>query len=880
MSKQKKYPAFSPLPPPPVEKPAGALLFRLGQQAAVLLLAVLGFLFCLLTSYRLDLPVSTLVWTVAAFSLLSLAVFSIRRYGIVALVFLAAALFWIWYRSDYLLQGILLLFERAAAQLSLQLPESLQRLLQPVGVEDAVLYMTRALQTILFFVSFLSGYFVVANASAAGLALATLPLLLPAPFYQLSPSIPAFFTLLGAHLMLYAFNNGKRALSMQRTGAYVPQSRRRADQSARRTAQQTLSLLALPLIVIAALLSGVVLPQKGYERPALIETLRQKIFSLDIGKEAFWKSNDGLTRGDFKSLSSIRFTGDTAIQVRVSRRLSLYLRDYAGSVYTSDGWTSVSQADFSALASNVSGIAPQNLLARAAAAGGDAVSTFELSVRNIDATPFSIWAPPGLVTRAEELSNAGYIQDTSLAFATSAGSEEYTLAAVPVGMALYSVAGIGDDADADVVRRAYGNAAGAAYGLDNAGGDDAELVRQAADAYIDYVLNVYTALPAETLAAAERLCGVYGLQREIENGSLNLAATCQAVHALLSERCVYAYAPPSLPEGEDFTTYFLEESRSGYCVHFATAATVLLRSLGIPARYAEGYIVIQSDYDKPADAEGFVDIEDTHAHAWVEVFDPAQLEWIPVEMTTSTTAGTQPTPDENGEEAGEPTFSLTEPTPTATPEPTPTPAPEPTPTPASSTLDNGSTPEPTTDAAALPEITPTPMPTENGADEGADDSPAAETETEGETASSVRPPLWPVFVILAAIGLPLSVFIWRKATYEKRVRAFSQKDMNAAVLAVCRYALDMLAFAGAPAMQPTQTPETYADSVSRTLPFVDRALLESMLLSAQRARFSDKVCPKRERDEAVLFQRSLASILPSRLKRVRCWIFRWRFPPV
>ena len=48
-----------------------------------------------------------------------------------------------------------------------------------------------------------------------------------------------------ALLMVLVFNNGKRAASNQRAGVYVPQTKRRAELNAQRSAQQVLSLLAL-----------------------------------------------------------------------------------------------------------------------------------------------------------------------------------------------------------------------------------------------------------------------------------------------------------------------------------------------------------------------------------------------------------------------------------------------------------------------------------------------------------------------------------------------------------------------------------------------------------------------------------------------------------
>jgi len=868
----------------PVRLPEDApleLFLRLFQQLAVLLLAVLGFLFCLITSYQLDLPTATLVWTAVAFSLLFVAVFSVRQSGVLALICLAlAGGYGVMHASD-LLQGALLLIERAITPLSLSLPEAMQFLLKPAGADQAMALITRAMQAILFIVSFLSAFFIIDQPSVPGLAIATLPLLLPAPFYLLSPDRFPFFMLFAAHMMVFAFNNAKRAQTTLRAGVYVPQSRRKANQLAQRAAQHSLSLLALPLIALAALLSSVVLPQEGYQRPEAIEELQQKIFSLDFDKDAFWRTNDGLTRGDLTSLSSIRFSGATAIKVRVSNPYSLYLRDYAGTVFNKDGWTNVSSSDFSTLANGIA-IAPQNLLASAEAASGTLSDTYTLSVKNVDAAPLSIWTPPGLVTLADEIAYAGYVQDTALAYASSASSSEYTVEAIPVGMALYSVANAENGFE-----KAYKKAAGAADGLINASDNDADDVRDAASAYIDYLFDAYTALPDDTMEAAKALLQTYGISAVYDDGALNLAATCQSVRSLLSERCSYDYSPPQMPEGADFATWFLQEAQSGYCVHFATTATILLRALGIPARYAEGYIVIQKDYEKQPDAEGFINIEDTHAHAWVEVFDPSMLEWVPVEVTESAESSGEPTPDASGEPTSSPGVTASEDTPEPTVTPTPTPEPTPTPTPeeeSSSPEQDNTTPDPNatpegTDENATAMITPTPAPTSDGTEDSSG-SEDGEDANASATESGTRPPLWPVFVLLAAAGIPLGAFGFRKYRQERLMRTFLQKDSNAAVLAAARYALQMLRFAGAPAMQPLESPELYAYHVARQNPAVDRAKLESILLIAQRATFSGRTCSKKERDEAIAFTGALASALPVRMKQLKRLLFRWRFPAV
>ncbi len=852
---------------------APALLLRLSQQLMVLLLAVFGFLFSLMTSYTLDLPTAKLALTALVFSLVFLAIYSLPKSGLLSLIALAAGLAYAALNASDLLQGFLLLIERAIVPLGLQLPEAMQLLLKSAMADEAMLLMTQAMQSILFVVSFLCAFFIIEQPSVPGLALSTLPLLLPAPFYLLSPGLVPFFMLFAAHMMVFAFNNAKRAQSTFRAGVYVPQSRRKANQLAQRTAQHSLSLLALPLIVLSALLASLVLPQEGYQRPELIESLQQKIFSLEIGKDAFWRSNDGLTRGDLSSLSSIRFSGAVALKVRVSNHASLYIRDYAGAVYSNSGWDNVSTKEFSTLANSVD-IAPQNLLASAAMLDGNTPETFNLAVRNIASTPLSIWTPPGLVTHADDITNAGYVQDTALAFASSAASSEYAIDAIPVDMALYSV----PSAKGDSLESAYQDAAGSAYDLSHVSGNDAKSVRDAAKRYIDYLFPIYTQLPSDTQAAAERLLQEYDIRAIYDGSALNLAATCQSIRSLLSERCAYDYSPPEMPDGVDFATWFLEDAQSGYCVHFATTAAVLLRALGIPARYAEGYIVIQKDYDKQPDAEGYISIEDTHAHAWVEVFDPSLLEWVPVEMTKSATSSSQKTPSPSGEPTSETTQSPAETTPEVTPEPTPTPTPEPTPEP--TTPPDGSTPDPnaTPDDSQMSagEATPTPAP-----GDGTQDSDA-EPEGEDTTADAggSRPPLWPVFLLLGLAAVPLSVFGYRKFAHERLLHSLRQKDNNASVLSAVRYILRMLRFTGAPEMQPLDSPEQYAYTVARQNPAVDRAKLESVLLTAQRAHFSGRTCTRKEREEAISFANALTLALPARMKRLKRMLFWLRFPAV
>lgn len=89
----------------------------------------------------------------------------------------------------------------------------------------------------------------------------------------------------------------------------------------------------------------------------------------------------------------------------------------------------------------------------------------------------------------------------------------------------------------------------------------------------------------------------------------------------------YSLTPDKMPsDAEDFALWFLEEADRGYCIHFATAATVLLRAAGIEARYVTGYAA------KTVPGRT-VSVPASQAHAWAEYFEPALGIWMVLEAT-------------------------------------------------------------------------------------------------------------------------------------------------------------------------------------------------------------------------------------------------------
>ncbi len=99
------------------------------------------------------------------------------------------------------------------------------------------------------------------------------------------------------------------------------------------------------------------------------------------------------------------------------------------------------------------------------------------------------------------------------------------------------------------------------------------------------------------------------------------------IAAMVTSSARYDLKADRMPQGEeDFALWFLREGETGYCVHFATAATVLLRAAQIPARYVTGYLV-------EAEAGQPVTVTEENAHAWAEYYEPNLDLWLPLEAT-------------------------------------------------------------------------------------------------------------------------------------------------------------------------------------------------------------------------------------------------------
>jgi transglutaminase-like putative cysteine protease len=163
---------------------------------------------------------------------------------------------------------------------------------------------------------------------------------------------------------------------------------------------------------------------------------------------------------------------------------------------------------------------------------------------------------------------------------------------------------------------------------------DEQSLRQAGQAYPEWVMSRYLALPDEVPARVKDLASEltateptpYDRARAIEKYLRTYPYTLDVTRPTLSH---------------DLVDFFLFDIKKGYCDYYASAMVVLARAAGIPARLAIGYATGTYNVNS-----GLFLVTQAEAHSWPELYFPG-IGWVPFEPTAGRPAFSQieqPTP--------------------------------------------------------------------------------------------------------------------------------------------------------------------------------------------------------------------------------------------
>ena len=159
---------------------------------------------------------------------------------------------------------------------------------------------------------------------------------------------------------------------------------------------------------------------------------------------------------------------------------------------------------------------------------------------------------------------------------------------------------------------------------------DASVLDRLESAYAAYVQARYLEVPAGEGYDAIR-AELQALLKERKLKDDDLDGRRALVRSWLNERCRYS-TDAAASAGTDSVLYFLNESHAGNNTQFASAAVLLCRMVGLPARYVVGYAAPQSLFTTAGDGSCRAVLQDDNAHAWAEIYLAGQG-WTPLEVT-------------------------------------------------------------------------------------------------------------------------------------------------------------------------------------------------------------------------------------------------------
>jgi transglutaminase-like putative cysteine protease len=151
---------------------------------------------------------------------------------------------------------------------------------------------------------------------------------------------------------------------------------------------------------------------------------------------------------------------------------------------------------------------------------------------------------------------------------------------------------------------------------------DEHALRSLPAEYPEHIRQKYLQLPGGLPKRVRELA------ESIAGDAENPYDKAKKIESYLKANYAYNMEESRVPgEHEDFVDHFLFVQKSGYCDHFSTAMAVMLRSLGVPARWAKGFAPGEG-----TEEAGTYLVRNSDAHSWPEVYFPG-AGWIPFEPT-------------------------------------------------------------------------------------------------------------------------------------------------------------------------------------------------------------------------------------------------------
>lgn len=638
--------------PPRISSSRKSILTELLLSTILAASGVYGTLWCVISAFSLPVNSHTLNLYTLIFVLFFTSVYFLKKLRSVILI-LSSLVYCIsiWYFKFAVVQGFIITTNQILKVFSDKSDLSFPKYIVSVKAELYPNFCTLFLLFVSFIISYYICFSAVKKKSFWLTFLVTFPFLLSAVIFEITPN---FFTVLLLFLCwtilvliklpILSANNKKINLG-NAVGTKI-------------------GIISIPAVILCFALILTFFPRESYRRTQNTQQLQDKLDNIFIKNQLF-KGNvlsENTKDVNLKDKGNIEFSGKTMLKIKSNTKYPFYLKSYAGSIYNGQSWKELPKTEYDKINNGLYGMNVQNMsyiyFSLLGQQNSPRYRPDEIRVKNIGASKRCIYAPYNLRTLPENITGVNFINDAFIRSNYIFGTSEYSLYAYGIdkekayldipGMLLnisdgkfkYSpswnryfsrLKGINKFSSSEDIESYYKTKLDSnLLKLFNENQSSFILAEQN---YRNFMYDKYTQLPKETKDKVEKLLKDTGISK----GSYSFNDIISRIKLYLKNNYSYTLSPGETPEDRDFAEYFLFENHKGYCVHFATAGTVMLRAMGIPARYAEGYAVTEEDY-KLIDNDGWANIRDNRAHAWTEVYYSG-LGWQPIEMTPGGNAG-------------------------------------------------------------------------------------------------------------------------------------------------------------------------------------------------------------------------------------------------
>lgn len=386
--------------------------------------------------------------------------------------------------------------------------------------------------------------------------------------------------------------------------------------------------VSVALLVFLMLLA---LSLSGFERSEHVEELQERIATrITAFRYAPDEAADGMPEGDLNQAGPLHYDEAPALTVETPNAFSMYLRGYSGDVLKDGKWEPL---DGDAYFKNYDLTGPwvrsksfspaislgqlldlkwqvQTAQYKAGERDAMALPRYPMTIRNERAYSDRMFAPYEVSAESKGFRHAELSQEGLRAKGVK-GRRSYQLIVY------------------QPLTKDYGNVTSKALI-----GEDAPYNSLYEDAFVP-VEQVYRKfarenerdIPGKYRAVIEEL------GRTVVGKPAKQSDAVFRIRSYFSQNFTYSLNVAAPTPGTDPLLQFLTETRTGYCAHFASAAVLLLREAGFPARYAEGYYIspkLAGSVQK--EKEVTLKVPDSAAHAWVELYRDG-VGWVPVEVT-------------------------------------------------------------------------------------------------------------------------------------------------------------------------------------------------------------------------------------------------------